>query len=300
MTSLSHLKRLEAESIQILREVASTAQNPVLLYSVGKDSTVLLHLAMKAFYPAKPPFPLLHIDTTWNFRELIAFRDATAEAHGLDLIVHINEDGLKDGINPFDTDTTTFTDVMLTRALRTALDKYGFDASLGGARRDEERSRAKERVFSVRNAAHRWDPKSQRPELWRLYNTHLEKGQSFRVYPLSNWTEFDIWAYLYLEQVPIAPLYLAQKRPVVDRQGMLIAVDDDRMRLEAGEIPRLEMVRFRTLGDYPLSGAMRSTADTMPAILAEILAAKTSEREGRAVDYDQPASMERKKQEGYF
>jgi sulfate adenylyltransferase subunit 2 len=297
---LSHLRRLEAESIHIIREVAAEFRNPVMLYSIGKDSGVMLHLAMKAFYPSKPPFPLLHVDTTWKFREMIKFRDETAKRLGLDLIVHINEEGVKRGINPFDSGSSLHTQVMKTEALKQALDKYGFDAAFGGARRDEEKSRAKERIFSFRNANHAWDPKSQRPELWRVYNTRINKGESIRVFPLSNWTELDIWQYTMMEDLPIVPLYFAARRPVVKRDGTLIMVDDDRMQLKLGEKPEEKLVRFRTLGCYPLTGAIESDADTIEAIVAEMFTARTSERQGRLIDSDENASMEKKKREGYF
>jgi sulfate adenylyltransferase subunit 2 len=300
MTRLTHLQRLEAESIHILREVAAECERPVMLYSIGKDSSVLLHLALKAFYPAKPPFPLLHVDTTWKFREMIAFRDATAARLGLQLLVHINQDGLARGINPFTHGSSVHTDVMKTQSLKQALDKYGFDAAFGGARRDEEKSRAKERVVSFRSAQHRWDPKRQRPELWSLYNTRKSKGESLRVFPLSNWTELDIWQYIYMESIPIVPLYFSQPRPVVKRDGALIMVDDDRMPLQDGERPQLRWVRFRTLGCYPLTGAVESRADTLPAIIQEMLLTTSSERQGRVIDHDTSASMEKKKQEGYF
>lgn len=300
MTNLTHLQRLEAESIHIMREVASECENPVMLYSVGKDSAVMLHLAMKAFYPSKPPFPLMHVDTTWKFGEMIQFRDRMAADLGLDLIVHINQDGVDKGIGPFSHGSQIHTDVMKTEGLKQALDKYGFDAAFGGARRDEEKSRAKERIFSFRSESHRWDPKTQRPELWNLYNSRIHKGESMRVFPLSNWTELDIWQYIYLEEIPIVPLYLAKMRPVVERDGTLIMVDDDRMPLEPGEKPEMKMVRFRTLGCYPLTGAVESTADTLPAIIQEMLLTKTSERQGRVIDHDSAASMEKKKQEGYF
>jgi sulfate adenylyltransferase subunit 2 len=297
---LTHLQRLEAESIHILREVAAESENPVLLYSIGKDSSVLLHLALKAFYPGKPPFPLLHVDTTWKFREMIAFRDQRAKELGLDLIVHINQDGVARGVGPITHGSEVHTDVMKTQALRQALEKHGFDAAIGGARRDEEKSRAKERVFSLRNAHHRWDPKRQRPEPWRLYNTRKARGESFRVFPLSNWTELDVWLYIHQEQIPIVPLYAAAERPVVRRDGQLIMVDDDRLPLEPGETVERRSVRFRTLGCYPLTGAVESTATTLPEIIRETLEARTSEREGRVIDQDGAASMERKKQEGYF
>src|SRR6187397_952314 len=278
MTRLTHLQRLEAESIHILREVVAECERPVMLYSIGKDSSVLLHLAMKAFYPARPPFPLLHVDTTWKFREMIAFRDATAARLGVQLIVHINKEGLARGIGPFTHGSAVHTDVMKTQALKQALDQYGFDAAFGGARRDEEKSRAKERVVSFRSAQHRWDPKRQRPELWSLYNTRKSKGESLRVFPLSNWTELDVWQYIYMENIPIVPLYFAKERPVVVRDGMLIMVDDDRMPLFPGERPLTKRVRFRTLGCYPLTGAVESDADTLGAIVEELLAARVSER----------------------
>ncbi|MBV9331886.1 MAG: sulfate adenylyltransferase subunit CysD [Alphaproteobacteria bacterium] len=297
---ISHLKRLEAESIHIIREVASEFSNPVMLYSIGKDSSVMLHLALKAFYPGKPPFPLLHVDTTWKFREMIAFRDETAKRLGLDLIVHINEEGVKRGINPFDSGSALHTQVMKTEALKQALDRHKFDAAFGGARRDEEKSRAKERVFSFRTASHAWDPKNQRPEVWRLYNTRINKGESIRVFPLSNWTELDVWQYVLAENIPVVPLYFAKKRPVVERDGALIMVDDARMKLKPGEVAEERMVRFRTLGCYPLTGAVESSAATLEEIVAEMLAATTSERQGRVIDHDEKASMERKKKEGYF
>jgi len=300
MIRLTHLQRLEAESIHILREVVAESERPVMLYSIGKDSSVLLHLAMKAFYPAKPPFPLLHVDTTWKFREMIAFRDATAARLGVQLIVHINKDGLARGIGPFTHGSAVHTDVMKTQALKQALDQYGFDAAFCGARRDEEKSRAKERVVSFRSAQHRWDPKRQRPELWHLYNTRKSKGESLRVFPLSNWTELDIWQYIYLENIPIVPLYFSKQRPTVERDGALIMVDDDRMPLQDGERPAMRWVRFRTLGCYPLTGAVESRADTLPAIIQEMLLTTSSERQGRVIDHDSAASMEKKKQEGYF
>ncbi len=301
MTRLSdHLKKLEDESIFILREVAAEFQKPVLLYSIGKDSSVLLHLAMKAFYPAKPPFPLLHVDTTWKFAEMIAFRDETVRRLGLDLIVHINEQGLAEGISPVTHGSAVHTDVMKTVALRQALDKYGFDAAIGGARRDEEKSRAKERIFSVRSAQHRWDPKSQRPELWRIFNTRLRPKESMRVFPLSNWTELDVWSYIEAESIPIVPLYFAAERPVVERDGMLIMVDDARLPLQQGEKPQMRRVRFRTLGCYPLTGAIESTAASLAEIVDELVEARTSERQGRVIDKDEAGSMEKKKQEGYF
>ena len=300
MTRLTHLQRLEAESIHILREVVAECERPVMLYSIGKDSSVMLHLAMKAFHPAKPPFPLLHVDTTWKFREMISFRDEMAEKLGLELLVHINEEGLARGIGPFTHGSAIHTDVMKTQGLKQALDKYGFDAAFGGARRDEEKSRAKERVFSFRSAQHRWDPKRQRPELWRQYNGRKNKGESLRVFPLSNWTELDIWQYIHLENIPIVPLYFSKQRPVVKRDGALIMVDDDRMPLKDGEKPELRWVRFRTLGCYPLTGAVESRADTLPAIIQEMLLTTSSERQGRVIDHDSTASMEKKKQEGYF
>jgi sulfate adenylyltransferase subunit 2 len=300
MTDLTHLQRLEAESIHILREVVAECERPVMLYSIGKDSSVMLHLAMKAFHPAKPPFPLLHVDTTWKFREMIAFRDAMAARLGLNLLVHINQDGLARGIGPFTHGSAVHTDVMKTQSLKQALDKYGFDAAFGGARRDEEKSRAKERVVSFRSSSHRWDPKRQRPELWRQYNARKNKGESLRVFPLSNWTELDIWQYIYLQNIPIVPLYFSKPRPVVMRDGAWIMVDDDRMPLKAGERPEMRSVRFRTLGCYPLTGAIESTADTLPAIIQEMLLTTSSERQGRVIDHDSAASMEKKKQEGYF
>ena len=297
---MTHLERLEAESIHIMREVVAECENPVMLYSIGKDSSVMLHLARKAFHPSKPPFPLLHVDTTWKFREMIEFRDRTAAEIGMDLIVHINEDGVRDGVGPFSHGSQVHTDVMKTQSLKQALDRYKFDAAFGGARRDEEKSRAKERVFSFRNAQHRWDPKNQRPELWHLYNSRVRKGESMRVFPLSNWTELDIWQYIHQENIPIVPLYFAKKRPVVERDGMLIMVDDDRMPLEAGEQPEMRLVRFRTLGCYPLTGAIDSDATDLAGIIEEMLVTRTSERQGRAIDHDASASMEKKKQEGYF
>ncbi|RPE77264.1 sulfate adenylyltransferase subunit CysD [Vulcaniibacterium tengchongense] len=296
----SHLDRLEAESLHVLREVAAEFRNPVLLYSVGKDSSVLLHLLLKAFYPAKPPIPLLHVDTGWKFREMIAFRDRRAAETGVTLHVHTNPEGLAQGINPIDHGAAVHTDVMKTQALKQALDRFGFDAAIGGARRDEEKSRAKERIFSFRNERHRWDPKNQRPELWNLYNARIRKGESVRVFPLSNWTELDVWLYIYRERIPVPPLYFAAPRPVVERDGALIMVDDDRLPLRPGEIPALKSVRFRTLGCYPLTGAVESQADTLEKIIAEMLVATTSERQGRVIDHDPSASMEKKKQEGYF
>jgi len=297
---LSHLRRLEAESINILREVVAEAERPVLLYSIGKDSSVLAHLAVKAFYPSPPPFPFLHVDTTWKFREMYAFRDETANRLGLDLIVHINEEGVAAGVNPFTHGSAVHTDVMKTQALRQALGAHRFDIAIGGARRDEEASRAKERVFSFRSAAHGWDPKNQRPELWQLYNARKRPGESIRVFPLSNWTELDVWQYIDAEHIPIVPLYFAKARPVVERDGMLILVDDDRLPLTAGEKPRMETVRFRTLGCYPLTGAIRSDAATVPQIVMEMLSTNTSERQGRLIDQDTTGSMEKKKREGYF
>jgi len=296
----TYLRQLEAESIEIMREVVAEFHHPVMLYSIGKDSSAMLHVAHKAFFPAKPPFPFMHVDTTWKFKEMIAFRDESARRLGLDLIVHINEEGVTAGINPFDHGSAVHTDVMKTVALKQALDKYQFDAAFGGARRDEEKSRAKERVFSIRSAQHRWDPKQQRPELWRLYNARMRKGESIRVFPLSNWTELDIWQYIYAENIPIVPLYFAKERPVVIRDGQLIMVDDDRMPLRPGEAPQMRRVRFRTLGCYPLTGAIDSDADTLPAIIQEMLLTRVSERQGRVIDSDQSASMEKKKVEGYF
>ena len=298
--ALTHLDRLEAESIHIFREVAAEAAKPVFLYSIGKDSAVMLHLAMKAFYPAKPPFPLLHVDTTWKFREMIAFRDARVKELGLDLIVHTNQDGLAQGINPFDHGSRLHTDIMKTEALKQALDTYQFDAAFGGARRDEEKSRAKERVLSFRTKEHRWDPKNQRPEFWRLYNTRKSPGESFRAFPLSNWTEYDVWDYIVRESIRVVPLYFAKPRPVVTRDGALIMVDDGRMPLLPDEVPQMRSVRFRTLGDYPLTGAVTSEAATLAEVIAEMRASNTSERQGRIIDKDGAGSMEQKKQEGYF
>ena len=295
-----HLKRLEAESIGIMREVAAEFSNPVMLYSIGKDSGVMLHLALKAFHPGKLPFPLLHVDTTWKFKEMIAFRDEMAQRYGLDLIVHINPDGIARGINPITSGSALHTQVMKTEGLRQALDKFKFDAAFGGARRDEEKSRAKERIFSFRTANHAWDPRNQRPELWSLYNTRIRQGESIRVFPLSNWTELDIWQYILEEDVPIVPLYLAKPRPVVFRAGTMLMVDDERLPLEPGETPEMRMVRFRTLGCYPLSGAIDSNADSVEDIVREMLTARTSERQGRLIDTDEAASMEKKKREGYF
>ena len=300
MNALSHLDRLEAESIHIFREVAAEFKNPIMLYSIGKDSAVLLHLLAKAFYPAKSPISLLHVDTTWKFQDMYRFRETIAERYGVSLLVHINQDGLAQGVNPFSHGATVHTDVMKTQSLKQALDIGQYDAAIGGARRDEEKSRAKERVFSFRNAQHRWDPKSQRPELWDVYNTRIKKGESVRVFPISNWTELDIWLYIYREKIPVVPLYLAAVRPVVERDGGLIMVDDDRMPLHVGEVPMLKKVRFRTLGCYPLTGAIESDADTLEAVISEMLVARTSERQGRMIDHDQSASMEKKKQEGYF
>jgi sulfate adenylyltransferase subunit 2 len=297
---LTHLQRLEAESIQIMREVVAVAENPVMLYSIGKDSAVMLHLAMKAFHPAKPPFPLLHVDTTWKFRDMYAFRDRMTAELGLDLLVHVNPDAVERQISPFVHGSAVHTDIWKTEGLKQALDNHGFDAAFGGARRDEEKSRAKERVFSFRSAQHRWDPKNQRPELWHLYNAQKQKGESIRVFPLSNWTELDVWLYIYLEGIPIVPLYFSEERPVVERDGTLILVDDERMPLEPGEVPATKRVRFRTLGCYPLTGAVESDADTLPAIIQEMLLTRTSEREGRVIDHDSSGSMEKKKQEGYF
>ncbi len=299
-SAMSHLDRLEAEAIHVMREVAAEAENPVMLYSIGKDSSVMLHLAAKAFFPSRPPFPLMHVDTTWKFRDMYAHRDRIAKELGFDLIVHVNEDGLRQGIGPFTHGSAIHTDVMKTQSLKQALDKYKFDVAFGGARRDEEKSRAKERIFSFRSAQHRWDPKNQRPELWSIYNTRIHKGESIRVFPISNWTELDIWQYIYRENIPIPSLYFAKERPIVERDGALIMVDDDRMPLKKGEKPKLEMVRFRTLGCYPLTGAVRSTANTLPQVIQEMLVSTTSERQGRVIDHDQSASMEKKKQEGYF
>jgi sulfate adenylyltransferase subunit 2 len=301
MTStLTHLQRLEAESIYIMREVAAESEKPVMLYSIGKDSSVMLHLAKKAFYPAPPPFPLMHVDTTWKFKAMYEFRDRMAKEIGMDLIVHINQEGLAQGVGPFTHGSAVHTDIMKTQSLKQALDKYKFDAAFGGARRDEEKSRAKERIFSFRSVQHRWDPKNQRPELWNLYNTRKHKGESIRVFPISNWTELDIWQYIHLENIPIVPLYFSAPRPVVERDGSLIMVDDERMPLQPGEKPQMRSVRFRTLGCYPLTGAVESTADTLPQIIQEMLLTTSSERQGRVIDHDASASMEKKKQEGYF
>jgi len=297
---ITNLQRLEAEAIHIMREVVAECERPVMLYSIGKDSAVMLHLAMKAFTPSKPPFPLLHVDTTWKFREMIAFRDARVRDLGLDLLIHTNPQGISQGIGPFSHGSAVHTDVMKTQALKQALDKGRFDAAFGGARRDEEKSRAKERIFSFRTAQHRWDPRQQRPELWRLYNTRVHKGESMRVFPLSNWTELDIWQYIHQENIPIVPLYFAKERPVVKRGDALIMVDDGRMPLASGEKPQFKKVRFRTLGCYPLTGAIESDADTLPAIIREMLLTRSSERQGRIIDQDAAASMEMKKQEGYF
>lgn len=298
--TLTHLKQLEAESIHIIREVAAEFDNPVMLYSIGKDSAVMLHLAMKAFAPGKPPFPLLHVDTTWKFKEMIEFRDQIAERYGLELLVHINQEGVDMGVGPFTHGSAKHTDIMKTQALKQALNKYKFDAAFGGARRDEEKSRAKERVYSFRDKNHRWDPKNQRPELWNIYNSKVDKGESIRVFPLSNWTELDIWQYIHLESIPLVPLYFADKRPVVERDGTLIMVDDERMPIEPGEQVEEKMVRFRTLGCYPLTGAVESNATTLPEIIQEMLLTTTSERQGRVIDHDSSGSMEKKKQEGYF
>ena len=297
--TLTHLQRLEAESIHIFREVVAECENPVMLYSIGKDSAVMLRLAMKAFYPSKPPFPLLHVDTTWKFRAMYEMRERMARETGMELLIHKNPEAVERGINPFD-HGSLHTDMWKTEGLKQAIDKWGFDAAFGGGRRDEEKSRAKERILSFRSAQHRWDPKLQRPELWRLYNTRKGPGENFRAFPISNWTELDIWQYIYLEDIPIVPLYFAAERPVVERDGNLIMVDDERMRLRPGETPMMKSIRFRTQGCYPLTGAIESTADTLPAIIQEMLLATTSERQGRVIDHDQSASMEKKKQEGYF
>ncbi len=300
MTRLTHLERLEAESIHIMREVVSEVERPVMLYSVGKDSAVMLHLARKAFYPSPPPFPLLHVDTTWKFKAMYAMRDRMARESGMELLVHQNPEALARGINPFDHGSALHTDLWKTEGLKQALDKYGFDAAFGGARRDEEKSRAKERIFSFRSANHRWDPKRQRPELWNLYNAKKAKGESIRVFPISNWTELDIWQYIHLEGIPLVDLYLSAPRPTVERDGLILMVDDDRFRLLPGEVPVERAIRFRTLGCYPLTGAVESTAATLPEVIQEMLLTTTSERQGRAIDHDQAASMEKKKQEGYF
>ncbi|WP_024589587.1 MULTISPECIES: sulfate adenylyltransferase subunit CysD [unclassified Pseudoalteromonas] len=298
--ALTHLQQLEAESIKIMREVAAEFENPVMLYSIGKDSSVLLHLARKAFYPAKIPFPLLHVDTNWKFREMIEFRDRIAKEYGFDLLVHKNPEGIEMGVGPFTHGSGKHTDIMKTQGLKQALNKYGFDAAFGGARRDEEKSRAKERVYSFRDKHHRWDPKNQRPELWNTYNSQVNPGESIRVFPLSNWTELDIWQYIYQENIDMVPLYLAKERPVVDRDGTLIMVDDERMPLNKGEVPQMKSVRFRTLGCYPLTGAVESTASTLTEIIEEMLLSTSSEREGRVIDHDSAGSMEKKKREGYF
>jgi sulfate adenylyltransferase subunit 2 len=298
--TLTHLERLEAEAIQVMREVVAECEKPVMLYSIGKDSAAMLHVALKAFYPAKLPFPLLHVDTKWKFRDMYAFRERMVNEFGFDLLVYTNPEGLEQDINPFTHGSAIHTDIMKTQALKQALDLHGFDAAFGGARRDEEKSRAKERIFSFRSAQHRWDPKNQRPELWRLYNARKHKGESIRVFPMSNWTELDIWQYIYLRDIPIVPLYYSAERPVVERDGALIMVDDERMPLHPGEKPMMKKVRFRTLGCYPLTGAVESEADTLPAIIQEMLLTTSSERQGRVIDHDQSASMEKKKQEGYF
>lgn len=298
--SLPHLRRLEAEAIHVVREVAATFSRPVVLYSIGKDSSVLLHLAMKAFYPGKPPFPFLHVDTTWKFREMIEFRDRMARELGFNLLVHTNQDGIDQGIGPFSHGSNLHTHIMKTVALKQALEKHGFDAAIAGARRDEEKTRAKERIFSIRNAQHGWDPKRQRPEMWKTYNTRIGKGETMRVFPLSNWTEYDIWQYILAENIPIVPLYFAARRPVVRRDGMLIMVDDERMPLEPHEVVSKKMIRFRTLGCYPLTGAIESEASTVPDILHEMLSVRTSERHSRLIDTDETGAMEKKKREGYF
>ena len=300
LVNLTHLQRLEAEAIHIMREVVAEAERPVMMYSIGKDSTVMLHLARKAFHPTPPPFPLLHIDSTWEFREMYDLRERVARHYGVEVLVHHNPEAVARGINPFDHGSAIHTDLWRTQGLKQALDEHRFDAAFGGGRRDEEKSRAKERIFSFRTAQHRWDPKNQRPELWHLYNGRKNKGESIRVFPISNWTELDIWQYIHLEQIEIVPLYLAKPRPVVNRDGTLIMVDDERMQLLPGEVPEVRNIRFRTLGCYPLSGAVESTADTLPLIIQEMLLARTSERQGRLIDHDQAASMEKKKQEGYF
>jgi sulfate adenylyltransferase subunit 2 len=300
MTTLTHLQRLEADSIRIMREAVAECERPVMLYSIGKDSAVMLHLARKAFYPSKPPFPLLHVDTTWKFRDMYAFRDERMAEYGMELLTHQNPEAVRLGINPFTHGSAVHTDVWKTEGLKQALDKYGFDLAFGGARRDEEKSRAKERVFSLRSAQHRWDPKLQRPELWGVYNARTNPGESVRVFPLSNWTELDVWQYIHLEGIPIVPLYFSAERPVVERNGTLIMVDDDRMPLDPGEVPQLRSVRFRTLGCYPLTGAVESTASTLTEIIQEMLLTTTSERQGRVIDHDSSGSMEKKKQEGYF
>jgi len=297
---LNHLQRLEAESIHIMREAVAECERPVMLYSIGKDSSAMLHIALKAFHPGPLPFPVLHVDTTWKFREMIEFRDRTARELGLQMIVHTNQEGVERAVSPFTHGSAIYTDIMKTQALRQALDAHGFDLAFGGARRDEEKSRAKERIFSFRNEHHRWDPRNQRPEPWNLFNTRKRKGQSFRAFPISNWTELDVWQYVYVENIPVVPLYFAKPRPVVERDGTLIMVDDDRIPLNAGEVPEMRSIRFRTLGCYPLTGAIESTADTLPAVLAEMLQSRQSERQGRVIDRDSEGSMEKKKQEGYF
>jgi sulfate adenylyltransferase subunit 2 len=297
---MTHLRQLEAESIHIIREVAAEFENPVMLYSIGKDSAVMLHLAKKAFYPSKIPFPLMHVDTTWKFREMIEFREKMSKEYDFDLLVYTNEEGVKQGVNPFTHGSALYTDIMKTEGLKQGLDKYKFDAAFGGARRDEEKSRAKERIFSFRSENHRWDPKNQRPELWNLYNAKVKPGESIRSFPISNWTELDIWQYIYLEEIPIVPLYYSKVRPVVERDGMLILMDDDRIKLKPGEEAQMKSVRFRTLGCYPLTGAVESEAATLPEIIQEMLLTRTSERQGRLIDHDSAGSMEKKKQEGYF
>ena len=297
---MTHLRQLEAESIHIIREVAAEFENPVMLYSIGKDSAVMLHLAKKAFFPSKIQFPLMHVDTTWKFREMIEFRERMRKEYDFDLLVYTNEEGARQGINPFTHGSALYTDIMKTEGLKQGLDKYKFDAAFGGARRDEEKSRAKERIFSFRSENHRWDPKNQRPELWNLYNAKVKPGESIRSFPLSNWTELDIWQYIYVEEIPIVPLYYSKVRPVVERDGMLILIDDDRIKLKPGEEVQMKSVRFRTLGCYPLTGAVESTAATLPEIIQEMLLTRTSERQGRLIDYDSAGSMEKKKQEGYF
>ncbi len=298
--NMTHLRQLEAESIHIIREVAAEFENPVMLYSIGKDSSVMLRLALKAFYPAKPPFPLMHIDTTWKFKEMIEFRDRMAHEYGFDLLIHTNQEGVAQGVSPFTHGSALYTDIMKTEGLKQGLNKYKFDAAFGGARRDEEKSRAKERIFSFRSETHRWDPKNQRPELWNLYNARVKPGESIRAFPISNWTELDVWQYIYLESIPIVPLYYSKVRPVVERDGMLILMDDDRIKLTPGEEMQMKSVRFRTLGCYPLTGAVESEAATLPEIIQEMLLTRTSERQGRLIDHDSVGSMEKKKQEGYF
>ncbi len=298
--NMTHLRQLEAESIHIIREVAAEFENPVMLYSIGKDSSVMLRLALKAFYPAKPPFPLMHIDTTWKFSEMIEFRDSMAREYGVDLLIHTNQEGVAQKVSPFTHGSALYTDIMKTEGLKQGLEKYKFDAAFGGARRDEEKSRAKERIFSFRSGTHRWDPKNQRPELWNLYNAKVKPGESIRAFPISNWTELDVWQYIYLENIPIVPLYYSKVRPVVERDGMLILMDDDRIKLAPGEEVQMKSVRFRTLGCYPLTGAVESEATTLPEIIQEMLLTRTSERQGRLIDHDSVGSMEKKKQEGYF